>query len=223
MKQTPAHDMVNYDLLNLIPVTARRIVEVGCMHGQMAREYLLRNPTANYVGIDIDPDYAKVAEQFCTQTFSGDIESINSEKFSQLFPSDCWIFGDCLEHLRDPWSLLKNIRSNIDQDGCLLACIPNAQHWSVQWRLLSGKFHYEDSGLMDKTHLRWLTRTTMVDMFTSTGWKIENLFDRIPNEIPFQAFALKGLEDFARICGFDVNTAKHDAMPIQYIFKVVPA
>ena len=113
MKQTPAHDTVNYDLLNLIPVTARRIVEVGCMHGQMAREYLPRNPTANYVGIDIDPDYAKVAEQFCTQAFSGDIESINSEKFSQLFPSDCWIFGDCLEHLRDPWSLLKNIRNSI--------------------------------------------------------------------------------------------------------------
>ena len=56
MKQTPAHSIVNQDLLGLIPPAARRVVEVGCMHGAMARAYRAKNPAVDYVGIDIDPD-----------------------------------------------------------------------------------------------------------------------------------------------------------------------
>ena len=174
MNQTPAHSIVNQDLLDLIPATARRVVEVGCMHGAMARAYKAINAQAEYVGIDIDPDYAAVAAQSCTQTLAGDIESFSPAKLDKLFPSDCWIFGDCLEHLRDPWRIVKLIRAGIDADGCLLACIPNAQHWSVQMRLATGLFRYEDSGLLDRTHVRWFTRVTMIEMFTSLGGRADS-------------------------------------------------
>ncbi len=223
MKQTPAHSIVNNDLLNLIPSNSRRIIEVGCMHGQMAREFLVNHPATRYVGIDIDPDYVNVAGKFCTEAFSSDIESITEEKFNNLFPSDCWIFGDCLEHLRDPWLLLRRIRSNIDNDGCLLACIPNAQHWSVQWRLLSGQFRYEDSGLLDRTHLRWLTRITMLEMFQSTGWKVVHGFSRMLPTSPLEAPVLAGIRDFSRACGLDDELAVLDAKPFQYVFKVIPS
>lgn len=223
MKQTPAHDSVNYDLLNLIPENARCIVEVGCMRGQMAKVYLQNHPTAQYIGIDIDPDYAKVAANFCTKSFAENIESISDEMFSSLFPSDCWVFGDCLEHLRDPWLLLEKIRNKIDSDGCLLACMPNAQHWSVQWRFLSGNFRYEESGLMDKTHLRWLTRITMLEMFQNTGWKTVHALSRIPTAISMQDKVLQGIRNSAQIQGFDPEAAVQDALPIQYVFKLIPA
>ncbi|MEY5099437.1 MAG: hypothetical protein RJA36_2156 [Pseudomonadota bacterium] len=223
MKQTPAHDSVNHDLLRLIPPQARSLVEVGCMRGQMARAYLAQYPAARYVGIDIDPDYARVAAGFCTEAFAADVEQLPQDRFDRLFPSDCWIFGDCLEHLRDPWSLLQRIRVRIDADGCLLACIPNAQHWSVQWRLLSGQFRYEDSGLMDRTHLRWLTRITMQEMFQSTGWRVAHGLSRIPAATPAQDAILEGIRGFAQACGLDPELAVQDALPIQYVFKVVPA
>lgn len=70
MKQTPAHNIVNIDLMNLIPPKARNIVEVGCMHGAMARSYREINPSVHYVGIDIDPDYAQMAGQFCDRTLA---------------------------------------------------------------------------------------------------------------------------------------------------------
>jgi len=222
MKQTPAHDMVNYDLLSLIPLNARSIVEVGCMHGQMAKAYLATHPTAKYVGIDIDPDYAEIAKQFCTETLAADIELLAQDHFDRLFPSDCWIFGDCLEHLRDPWNLLRRIRVQIDPDGCLLACIPNAQHWSVQWRLLSGQFRYEDNGLMDRTHLRWFTRITMLEMFQATGWQVSHGFSRIPATAPMQDVMLDGIRRFALESGSDPELAVNDALPIQYVFKLVP-
>lgn len=222
MKQTPAHSIVNQDLLGLIPPNARRVVEVGCMHGAMAQAYRAKNPTAEYVGIDIDPDYAAVAANQCTQALAGDIETFTPAAFDKLFPSDVWIFGDCLEHLRDPWRIVKTIRAGIDADGCLLACIPNAQHWSVQMRLATGLFRYEDSGLMDRTHVRWFTRITMMEMFLQAGWKIETAFSRqLPTQAPGTLMA--GIRAIAETGGTDPDQAERDANAFQYLFKVTPA
>ena len=222
MKQTPAHNIPNNDLLALIPSECRRIVEIGCMQGALAKHYRADHPKAEYIGVDIDPDYAKIAEQYCTRAFGGDVEQLPPDVFASLFPSDCWIFGDCLEHLRDPWTLLRRIRNGIDSDGCLLACIPNAQHWSVQLRLATGRFLYEDSGLLDRTHIRWFTRITMINMFQTSGWSIERAISRNISA-PQQEQALRAISAMAEIGGFDPELAVQDATPFQYIFKVVPA
>lgn len=222
MKQTPAHSIVNHDLLALIPSNARRVVEVGCMHGAMARAYRATNPAVDYVGIDIDPDYAAVAAEACTQALAGDIEQFDAAALDKLFPSDCWIFGDCLEHLRDPWRLVKTIRGAIDPDGCLLACIPNAQHWSVQMRLATGLFRYEDSGLLDRTHVRWFTRITMLEMFAQAGWRVDSAAGRqIPTPAP--EAVMDGIRRIAQAGGADPDQAALDANAFQYLFRLRPA
>ena len=140
-----------------------------------------------------------------------------------MFPSDCWIFGDCLEHLRDPWRLLGNIRQSIDDDGCLLVCLPNAQHWSVQWRLASGQFRYESSGLMDRTHIRWFTRTTALEMLQGAGWAVESGLSRHLPAIPAQGAYLDAIRGLAAAGGFDGDQAVADAGVFQYVFKCTPA
>lgn len=223
MKQTPAHLVVNQELMSLIPDDARHVVEIGCMLGAMAQAFRAGHPDTEYVGVDIDPNYARAAAQHCTRALSGDIERLDAATFDTLFPSDCWIFGDCLEHLRDPWALLRRIRERIAPQGCLLACIPNAQHWSVQWRLATGQFRYEDSGLMDRTHIRWFTRITMLEMFDSTGWKVTQGMTRNLPPSPYQEGVLAGIRAMAQSSGFDPDLAVQDALPFQYVFKVVPA
>jgi 2-polyprenyl-3-methyl-5-hydroxy-6-metoxy-1,4-benzoquinol methylase len=222
MKQTPAYNIVNMDLFNFMPLDCSRVVEVGCMHGDLARVYRSNNLRSEYIGIEIDPEYAKVAERHCTRTIAGNIEELDAKTMNSLFPSDCWVFGDCLEHLRDPWMLLRRIRESIDSDGCLLACIPNAQNWSVQMRLAKGHFFYEDSGLMDRTHIRWFTRITLIEMFKSTGWKIENAISRNLHA-PQEEQCLAAIAAMAKMAGFDAAVAVQDATPFQYVFKVKPA
>lgn len=221
MKQTPAHTVVNRELLAWIPPDSRHVVEVGCMHGALAREWRAAHPLARYTGIDIDTDYAQVAAQFCTSAFAADIETLPDDRFDALFPSDCWIFGDCLEHLRDPWSVLRRVRARIDADGTLLACIPNAQHWSVQWRLASGQFRYEDNGLMDRTHLRWFTRTTMIELFESTGWQVVEGVARNLGS-PHQTQGLQAVRLFAQASGLDPDQAVQDATAYQFVFRTRP-
>ena len=222
MKQTPAHSIVNHDLLALMPRTARRVVEVGCMHGALARAFREINPRVHYSGVDIDPAYAAVAAQACEVALAGDLERFDDATFDRLFPSDCWVFGDCLEHLRDPWRIVRAIRERIDADGCLVACIPNAQHWSVQMRLATGLFRYEDSGLLDRTHVRWFTRVTMIEMFTQAGWRLETgLARRLPQAAP--PALMEGIRATAKAAGADPEQAADDASIFQFLFKVVPA
>ncbi|WP_284347524.1 class I SAM-dependent methyltransferase, partial [Rhodovastum atsumiense] len=222
MKPTPAYDIVNTELLSLVPRQARRVVDVGCMLGSLGREVRRRSPGVEFIGIDIDPEYAAVAAQHCTRAFACDIEAIEPGQWGSLFPSDCWIFGDCLEHLYDPWRLLREVRRRIDPDGCLLVCLPNAQHWSVQWRLASGLFRYENSGLMDRTHIRWFTRTTGFEMFHATGWQVETGLSRNMPAIEQQEGILAALRGLIAAGGGDPETAVQDAVPFQYIFRCVP-
>jgi 2-polyprenyl-3-methyl-5-hydroxy-6-metoxy-1,4-benzoquinol methylase len=222
MGQTPAHTAVNLDVLAMIPPTARRIVEVGCMHGALAAAHRERQPEAHYVGIDIDADYAAAAAVNCSQTMAANIETMDDAAFAALFPSDCWIFADCLEHLRDPWRVLARVRQQIAADGSLLVCMPNAQHWSQQWRLTSGQFRYEDSGLMDRTHLRWFTRITMLEMFEKTGWRVEQGLSRNLNA-PQQPQMLDAVRGFATAMGLDPEVAAQDATAFQFVFRLVPA
>ena len=192
------------------------------MHGALARAFREVNPQVHYCGVDIDPAYAAVAAQSCDRALAGDIELFEDGIFDSLFPSDCWVFGDCLEHLRDPWRLLASIRERIDADGCLLACIPNAQHWSVQMRLATGLFRYEDSGLLDRTHLRWFTRVTMIEMFTQAGWRVQTgLARRLPQAAP--PALIDGVRAIARAAGANPEQAAEDAGVFQYLFKLVAA
>lgn len=224
MKQTPAHSVVNRDLLALMPKAAegcRHVVEVGCMHGALAAAYRAANPGTRYTGIDIDADYAAEAAAHCDTALAGDIEHFDEQAFEVLFPSDCWVFGDCLEHLRDPWQLVRRIRERIAPGGCLVACIPNGQHWSVQMRLATGLFRYEDSGLLDRTHIRWFTRTTMLEMWQQAGWRVETGIARRISATP-PAELMHGIRAIARAAGADPEQAAADAEVFQYLFKVVP-
>lgn len=192
------------------------------MHGAMAKAYREINPEVHYTGIDIDSDYAAIAAEYCDRTLSTNIESVSPSDFATLFPSDCWIFGDCLEHLHNPWRIISEIRDNIDPNGCMLVCIPNAQHWSVQMRLATGQFHYEDSGLLDRTHIRWFTRITLIEMFTKAGWKIEQAYSRQLPGMPPQGI-LEGIKKIAEAAGGNGEESISDACTFQYLFYLRPS
>lgn len=223
MDQMRAHNLINNELMAMIPEDVRRIIDVGCMHGQMANVYKKAHPVVNYVGIDIDPDYVELAKQHCDLAFAADVENMTESQWDALFPSDCWILDDCLKYLRDPWTVLHRIRDRIDPDGCILVCMSNAQHWEVQARLLSGQLFYENGGFIDRTHIHFFTRTTMLDMFFRTNWSVVQGFSKTLEHLTPDASVVSGLRQMALACGTDPDIAVSDALPLQYMFKLAPA
>lgn len=222
MQQTPVHDAHNPQLLALMPRQSMGVVEVGSSSGALAKAFKALNPDCHYLGVEIDPHYARLSERYCDRVLSANIEDIDDAEFESLFPSDCWVFGDTLEHLQDPWLVLRRIRQRIAMDGSVVACIPNAQHWSVQARLNCGMFRYEDAGLLDRTHLRWFTRVTIIEMFESCGFNIVEGGSRVFDE-PGREKVLPGIRALAEAIGTDPQQAADDAIPFQWLVRGVPA
>ncbi len=142
--------------------------------------------------------------------------------YAQYADYNVWIFGDVLEHLCYPWEVLARIRRSMPADGCIIVCLPNAQHWSVQAKLAVGDFRYENGGLMDRTHLRWFTRATMLEMFAGAGFKLEVGFPRIFGEMKNE-YVIAAIRSMAIGIGADPDLAVQDSMPLQYVVKAVPA
>jgi len=219
--QTPVHDGHNPDLLEVMPLDARKVVEVGCSSGALAREYKKRNLSCHYVGLEIDPMYAALAKRHCDETVALDIEIAEVGFWNRHADAECWVFGDTLEHLRDPWATLQRIRKVIPSHGVVVACIPNAQHWSLQAKLSFGDFRYETCGLLDRTHLRWFTRQTIIELFKSGGYSIEAGIPRIFDE-PHREKFLPYIRLMAQAAGADPDLAESDALPLQYVVRAIP-
>lgn len=222
MDQTPVHEQHNPDLLGFIPKNAATLIEVGCSSGALAREYKKINNNCQYIGVECVAEYVKLAERYCDSVLELDIESAGEKFFRDNHACECWIFGDALEHLRDPWSLLAKIRAVIPVNGSIVACIPNAQHWSVQAKLSCGDFRYENSGLLDRTHLRWFTRKTIFEMFQNAGFKIVEGRPRIFKE-PHREKFLPAIRLMAESIGVNPEIAVNDALPLQYVIRAIPA
>jgi SAM-dependent methyltransferase len=220
MDQTPIHEFHNPDLLKLIPIEAKKIIEIGCSSESLARELKKISPEVNYFGIEIDPAYAESALRYCNETAVLDIEQAGVEFWNLMKDRDCWIFGDTLEHLRDPWTILNLIHKALPEGGTIVACIPNVQHWSLQVRLSVGDFRYEKDGLMDRTHLRWFTRQTIVEMFDQAGFAIEAGLPRVFDE-PMRERFLPLIAEMEKVAGADPQVAVSDSLPLQYVIRAV--
>jgi trans-aconitate methyltransferase len=219
MQQTPMHDNVNHMLLGLVPGDVERVVEVGCSSGALGAAFLREHPEVEYIGIELVEEYAERARARLSEVVVGNIEHFEDRTFEVLHPTDCWIFGDVLEHLYDPWRTLKRVRESLGERGCVVACIPNVQHWSLQAQLNAGEFHYADSGLLDRTHIRFFTRKTIIELFNGCGYEIEEMGANVIEGHPAGAAGIAGVRAHAGAVGTDPEEAVRDASAFQYLVR----
>lgn len=170
-------DFANPELLEKIPLTARTVLDVGCAQGALGANYLRRNPNCRFLGIERDAEAATLAQTRLSEVFVGDVEA-TPMPFEVPDGIDCIIYGDVLGHLVDPWALLKEHARYLAPHGTVLVCTPNIEHWSFVARLLKGNFDYEDSGLLDRGHLRWFTPRTMAQALTDAGLTLSDAAPR---------------------------------------------
>ena len=153
-------DFANPELLEKIPLSARTVLDVGCAQGALGAAYLRRNPNVRMLGIDNDEEAVAHAAQRLTEAVCGDVE-VEPMPFNVPEGIDCIVYGDVLEHLREPWTVLAAHVDYLAPEGTVLICMPNVEHWRFALALLNGTFDYEEQGLFDRTHLRWFTPRTM--------------------------------------------------------------
>lgn len=163
------------ELLPFLSTSARRVLDVGCGGGGFGRTVLERRPEVEIWGVEPHAPSAAVARS------SGYVH-VESGSFPDVAPRfsdgmfDAILFNDVLEHIVEPAAALRAARRLLAREGRVVASIPNVRHFSVWWPLIRhGEWRYTDSGLLDRTHVRFFTRDTMRALFNECGFVVESM------------------------------------------------
>jgi 2-polyprenyl-3-methyl-5-hydroxy-6-metoxy-1,4-benzoquinol methylase len=123
------------------------------------------------VGIELIEEIAKQGEPYYDRMFIGDVEKMELPYEKGHF--DCILYPDVLEHLINPWEVLKEHNALVKKGGIIVCSIPNIRHYRVIKRLaFKGEWEYKEDGIMDKTHLRFFTLQSIRKMLIGSGFEV---------------------------------------------------
>lgn len=150
------------DLLDLanLKKSDLTIMDIGCACGGTLMKAREMNPNVQLYGIEMSSGAAAVAEHF-GQVFQADMLTIDKPELLDKF--DYIFMGDVLEHIVDTDGALAKVYSWLKKGGQLIVSVPNIANISIITNMLMGKWHYGDSGILDRTHMRFFTYKEMVE------------------------------------------------------------
>lgn len=150
------------------------ILELGPANGYLTK-YLNESLNCTVDCVELSSEMAKVTEKYCRNMVVADLDQIGLENYFNKESFDYIIIADVLEHLKEHEKTLKSCRNLLKKNGKLVLSIPNISHASIIGDLLNEKFEYRDSGLLDRTHLRFFTRESIKDLLKKCCYSIETI------------------------------------------------
>jgi 2-polyprenyl-3-methyl-5-hydroxy-6-metoxy-1,4-benzoquinol methylase len=179
MTENSYYQQSRTEVLSLIRNQPTCVLDIGCGKGGFSKLLRAHYPEINIVGFDKyrdkSFDYDAVFDNFFEVDLSEKWPSINYEKFDFVF------LLDVLEHLIAPQDVLLNLRSLLNPNAKIIISLPNFHYYSNLLELVKTKrFQYKDSGILDRTHLRFYgeqdARQLIEDIFKIEGYLPHHLY-----------------------------------------------
>jgi 2-polyprenyl-3-methyl-5-hydroxy-6-metoxy-1,4-benzoquinol methylase len=146
------------------------VLELGCALGSTLSRIKFIWPNSDVHGVEYDESVAAIAGCI-NDVIRGDVETMAIPYEKEQF--DYIICADVLEHLRDPEGAIKRFLPYLKKEGCFIVSVPNVRYYAVCMMLMQyGRFDYADSGILDRTHLRFFTKDTAKEMLEKCGLEI---------------------------------------------------
>lgn len=160
------------DFVERLPVDpTAKILEIGCGNGNTGALALSERKCGWYAGVEAQDAAAVEARGKLSEVVVGDVEHLMLPWPQMHF--DALFMSEVLEHLVDPWAVLRTLHGLLKPGALVLCSSPNVSHHRVLRMLWNGEFTLADSGPMDRAHLRWFTPKSYAAMFASTGYRVE--------------------------------------------------
>jgi len=145
----------------------KRVLEAGCASGHVSE--MLSAQGCTIIGIESDAAVVEPAMRWLERVIVGDLDddglwtALRGESF------DAVLFGDVLEHLKDPLSSLEKSLDHLRPEGVVVISVPNIAHADVKIALMNGTFPYTESGLLDRTHIHFFTKDSLLELVKKAG------------------------------------------------------
>lgn len=186
------------DLVGRSAPPSAKVLDLGCSSGRLGEELKRRRIASVVHGIELSESVAAEARSRLDRVWTEDLALLDWRALPTDY--DVVIAADVLEHLADPWDVLRHLRACLAPGGRIIASIPNVRYWKVVADLLiRGEFRYVGSGVLDKTHLRFFTRSSIQRLFTESGCAVEHLGPNPIERPPLRRALMAMAGDFAHV------------------------
>jgi 2-polyprenyl-3-methyl-5-hydroxy-6-metoxy-1,4-benzoquinol methylase len=164
------YDNIRTEMLQFLPNSAKVVLDIGCGNGAFAKVIKDQN-NAEVWGIEYMETHGEEAKNKLDKVFVGKCEDFIEDLPECYF--DVIYFNDVLEHLVDPYWVLKIVKQKLKKDGVIISSLPNIRFYKTFMRVLLNKdWKYEDYGVMDRTHLRFFTKKSIKRMYEELGFEV---------------------------------------------------
>lgn len=158
-----------HEMLDFVPLTSRRILEIGCASG-MFGALIKQRQIAEVWGLEPDVLAAGRARQKLDRVLQGTLEDHLDSLPDGHF--ECIVCNDVLEHLSSPESALRALRQMMAPNAVLVGSIPNVRYFPVLFDLVwNADWQYADYGVLDRTHLRFFTQKSLARTLRDCGYQ----------------------------------------------------
>jgi 2-polyprenyl-3-methyl-5-hydroxy-6-metoxy-1,4-benzoquinol methylase len=155
------------EMLALLPEQYSTVLEIGCDEGDFAARL-----QGEVWGVEPESEPATIAAGRLHRVLVGTFEATRAALPIGYF--DVVVCNDVIEHMADHDTFLRAIRAYIAPGGVLIGSVPNMRHYRALFELLVLRdWDYRDSGVLDRTHLRWFTARSLRRSLTRAGFAIE--------------------------------------------------
>lgn len=204
---------IRWQIVNIIPVANHKILDIGCGSGATLKKLKELGKASEIHGIEINEEVVKDSD-ICDKIITGDIESMTLPYTEKYF--DYIIFADVLEHLYDPEKTLNKCKNLLKDDGFVIATIPNIKYFTTLIKLiLFDEFEYKDSGILDRTHLRFFTKKSIKKLFHDCGFRVVQVDSNIYIPIKSLDNSIYNNKTFSELC------PGSSFITMQYIIKAL--
>jgi SAM-dependent methyltransferase len=173
-KQADYFGGVRRDFLDLLPRSGTvDVLEIGCGSGETGAAAIAAGLCRSYSGVELAPQAAAMARTRLNTVIEGNVEQMELPWPDGHFGAV--LMSEVLEHLIDPWTVVKRVAAKLQPGALVLASSPNVAQMAIVRGLLSDRWELTEAGVMDRTHLRWFTQGSYRQMFEDAGIRIDEV------------------------------------------------
>lgn len=183
------------DLMAHVPLNAREVLDIGSARGLFG-ELLKKRQRCVVTGVDNDSELIPVAGNRLDRVIEGDIEDLVDKGILGIY--DCIVCGDVLEHLNNPWKVVRGLKNHLRKGGLFIASTPNIMNWAIIFEQLKGRWDYVPFSILSGTHIRFFTRDTLKDLFEDAGYKTKKMLLQSFEIPPLGAEFIAGLKNLMK-------------------------